>query len=136
MRVSSLLLAGAAAASADVHNVRAFGADGTGATPSTRAIHAALAVIAREGQGSLYFPPGIYHSAPFNLTSNTVLLLDDATLFAAKMQEDVFKVIPPLPSYGEGALLPRAPSNQSAAAVPVAREGLGVEGDAPRTVPN
>lgn len=97
-----LLLACAAASPAAVFDVRAFGADATGAAPSTRAIRAALAAMRAAGGGTLYFPPGIYHSAPFNLTSNSVLLLDDATLFAVKMESGAFKVIPPLPSYGEG----------------------------------
>ena len=99
---AAALLLGAPASSFPVVDVRAFGADATGAAPSTRAIHAALAAIEAEGGGTLYFPPGTYHSAPFNLTSNSVLLLDDATLFAAKMDSGEFKVIPPLPSYGEG----------------------------------
>lgn len=84
-----------------VHNVLSYGADSTGATPSTPAVHRALAAIAAAGGGTLYFPPGHYSSAPLNLTSNTVLLLDFATLRASTHQSD-FKLVAPLPSYGEG----------------------------------
>ena len=97
-----LLLASAAvAASAHTHNVVRYGADSTGRTPSTQAIAAALSALAQAGGGSLYFPPGHYVSSPFNLTSNTVLLLDFATLAAPASMAN-FSLVPALPSYGEG----------------------------------
>jgi polygalacturonase len=53
----------------------------------------------------IYLPPGRYTSGPFNFTSNATLLLDHATLISAAKnasQFGIFKLIPPLPSYGEG----------------------------------
>jgi len=96
------LALGAAAAPLPHLSVLSFGADPTGAAPSTRAIRAAVAALARAGGGVLSFPPGRYKSGPFNLTSNSVLLLDDATLFAEPMSAGAFGLLPPLPSYGEG----------------------------------
>ena len=108
MRVLFLLASAAAFASAaapafahTTHNAVHYGADGTGRAPSTQAIAAALSAIAAAGGGTLYFPPGHYTSAPFNLTSNTVLLLDFATL-AAPASMSNFSLVPALPSYGEG----------------------------------
>ena len=96
-----LALCAAARAAGSVHSVLAYGADATGAAPATPAIRRALAAIAAAGGGTLYFPPGHYTSAPLNLTSNTVLLLDFATLRASARQAD-FALVAPLPSYGEG----------------------------------
>jgi polygalacturonase len=83
----------------------AFGADPTGKASSTVAIRSALAAITVAGGGTLYFSPGTYYSAPFNLTSNSVLLLDRALLASVvknSSQFGEFALIPPLPSYGEG----------------------------------
>jgi len=85
--------------------VQSFGADHTGKVPATGAIQAALSAIAAAGGGVLYFGPGTYQSAPFNLTNNSVLLLDHAVLASVaktSAQFDKFSLIPPLPSYGEG----------------------------------
>jgi polygalacturonase len=100
MRALLVLLAARLAAGA-VHSVLDFGADPTAAAPSTAAIHSALAAIRSAGGGTLYFPPGHYTSGPFNLSSNTVLLLDFATLRATPSLA-AFKLVPALPSYGEG----------------------------------
>ena len=84
-----------------VHSLTSFpGADPTGASPSTPALRLALSRLAAEGGGTLHFPPGTYKLAPFNLTSNTILLLDNAKLLALGM--DSFHLVPPLPSYGSG----------------------------------
>ena len=94
-----LLLAGASAS--PVFNVLHYGADPSGASSSSAAIAAALGLIAQQGSGVLYFPPGHYTSKPLNLSSNTVLLLDFATLKASSSMGD-FVLVAPLPSYGEG----------------------------------
>ena len=90
----------ARASTALTHSVLEYGADPTGEASSTRAVHAALVDIAARGYGTLLFPPGSYKLAPFNLSSNSVLLLDNARLLAEGMS--AFKLVPPLPSYGMG----------------------------------
>jgi polygalacturonase len=65
-------------------------------------IENALRAIVAAGGGVLYFPPGTHTiDRPFNLTSNTVMLLDDATL-RAPTQVGAYALVPPLPSYGMG----------------------------------
>lgn len=83
-------------------NVLDYGADPTGAKSSTAAVHAALAALKSTSGGLLYFPPGRFTLGPFNLSSNTILLLDDSVLVASSMLSGDFKLVPPLPSYGEG----------------------------------
>lgn len=98
MMLSILLLVGSAHAA--TYNVLNYGADPSGRTPSTTAVHAALEAIKSAQGGTLYFPPGHFLTGPFNLTSNTILLLDGSTLIAT--DQSTFSLVPPLPSYGEG----------------------------------
>jgi polygalacturonase len=83
-------------------DVRAYGADSTGRAPSTLALRAAFAAVNAAGGGTVYIPPGTYRSGPFNLSSNSVLLLDDATLIAEHIDSGNWSLIAALPSYGEG----------------------------------
>jgi hypothetical protein len=82
-------------------NVLSYGGRGDGRFLNTAAINNAVNAIASQRGGTLYFPPGIFLSGPFNLTSNLVLLLDAATLVA---DPDIasWPLIAPLPSYGQG----------------------------------
>jgi polygalacturonase len=84
-----------------VANVADFGGVGNAKVLNTRAIEAAVAAINDEGGGTLYFPPGRWLTAPFNLTSNCVLLLDNAELLATP-DPMLWSLIAPLPSYGQG----------------------------------
>lgn len=61
----------------------------------------ALAALAAAGGGVLYFRPGSHDVSPFNLSSNTVMLLDFATLRAPTSMR-AYQLVPPLPSYGMG----------------------------------
>jgi polygalacturonase len=61
----------------------------------------ALLALAEASGGILYFPPGDHAVNPFNLTSNTIMLLDFATLRAPTTM-GAFALVPPLPSYGMG----------------------------------
>lgn len=61
----------------------------------------ALLALAAAGGGTLYFPPGDHAVAPFNLTSNTIMLLDFATLHGPN-KIGAYAIVPPLPSYGMG----------------------------------
>jgi polygalacturonase len=95
MAAARLLAAGFTA------NVLSYGGRGDGKFLNTAAINNAMNAIASQRGGTLYFPPGIFLSGPFNLTSNLVLLLDAATLVA---DPDIasWPLIAPLPSYGQG----------------------------------
>lgn len=84
-----------------VANVVKYGALGDGKTLDTAAIQAAVADISSHGGGTLYFPPGKWLSAPFNLTSNLALVLDSAYLLASTNMS-LWPLIAPLPSYGQG----------------------------------
>lgn len=95
----------AAAVSPYIANVVAYGADPSGASTSTQAIAAAVQAISSNGGGTLYFPPGIFLTSPFNITSNLQLYLDNATLSASPNFSD-WTIIEPLPSYGRGRDFP------------------------------
>lgn len=95
------LCAAAAAAAFSTHNLLDYGADASGATDASPALRAALAAIAADGGGTLLLPRGTYSLKPFNLTSNSALVLDDATIVASDAPGD-FALVPALPSYGEG----------------------------------
>lgn len=103
MRVAACaaLLAAPLAAAQFVANVQHYGAVGDGRTMNTAAFSAALDDIAQHNGGVLYLPPGEWLTTPFNLTSNTVLLLDACILIASKNFSD-WPLIAPLPSYGQG----------------------------------
>lgn len=105
--LATAALAQVALSSADpfIANVVSFGADPTGVSLSTPAIVSAVSAVSANGGGTLYFPPGTYLSAPFNLTSNTTLYLDTCTLRATN-DFDLWDVIAPLPSYGRGRDFP------------------------------
>ena len=64
-------------------------------------VESALRALAAAGGGVLYFPPGDHAVRPFNLSSNTIMLLDFATLHAPT-EVGAYALVPPLPSYGMG----------------------------------
>lgn len=66
------LTQGAAAANCDV---RAFGAVGDGKRLDTGAINAAIRATAREGGGTVEFPPGVYLTGTIEVLSNITLRL-------------------------------------------------------------
>ena len=80
-------------------DVTKFGAKGDNRTFDTAAI--AAAVAACTGGGEVRLPsPGVYLTAPFNLTSNQVLHVESgATLIASQVLGD-YKVQPSFPCYG------------------------------------
>ena len=87
---------------ASVFNVRDFGARGDGATKDTGAVVRAVAAGAAAGSGTVYFPPGRYLVAPFNLTSHCTVYLDAKAGLLASTEPDDWPLIPALPSYGQG----------------------------------
>ncbi|HXT13686.1 MAG TPA: glycoside hydrolase family 28 protein [Candidatus Angelobacter sp.] len=80
------------AESAQIFNVRAFGAKGDGATLDTAAIQKALDACANSG-GTVEFPAGTYLSQPLKVRSRTTVMLDaGATLQACTNQAAFMKV--------------------------------------------
>jgi polygalacturonase len=70
------------------YNVRDFGAKGDSVTIDGPAINAAIDAAAKNGGGTIYFPPGIYASYTIRLKSNISLFLDQgAILLGAKHTE-------------------------------------------------
>jgi polygalacturonase len=75
----------AAAASANVYDVRAFGAKGDGKTVDTPAINKAIDAASAAGGGTVTFAAGTYLSVSIHLKSNITLYLDQgATIVAAE----------------------------------------------------
>ncbi len=66
-------------------NVREHGAAGDGKTLDTPAINAAIAMLAKGGGGTVYFPAGVYRCYSLHLASYVSLYLDQgATILAAE----------------------------------------------------
>lgn len=85
-----------------VFNIEDFGAVGDGRTLNTQAFEKAVAAIEANQGGTLYVPAGGWLTAPFNFTSNmTLFIADSATIYGAPVY-DLWPIIPPLPSYGQG----------------------------------
>jgi polygalacturonase len=90
----------AAAAGGVVHNVKAFGAIGDGATKDTQALQQAIDTAERAGGGTVYFPPGTYLSGTLFLKSNVTLHLEaGATLLGSTDIADYPPNLPGLWSY-------------------------------------
>lgn len=71
------------------HNVRRYGARGDGATRDTAAIQAAMDAAARQGGGTVEFPPGRYLSGTLHLKSHVTLRLGSgATLVESARDAD------------------------------------------------
>jgi len=83
-RADSVLDPSSAQNSANVYDVRAFGAKGDGQTLDTPAINKTIETAAAAGGGTVYFPAGTYLCLSIHLKSNIALYLDQgATILAA-----------------------------------------------------
>ncbi|GLT74317.1 hypothetical protein SLA2020_461220 [Shorea laevis] len=86
-------------------NLTDFGAVGDGVTLNTEAFERAVSAISKLGKrggGQLNVPSGKWLTAPFNLTSHmTLFLAEDAEILAIQ-DEELWPLMPPLPSYGYG----------------------------------
>lgn len=71
-----LLACGLAANAAGVCDVTAYGAKNDGSVHATKAIRDAIQACAKQGGGTVYFPPGAYVSGAIELASNITLNLD------------------------------------------------------------
>jgi len=97
-----VLLCCALSVSCRVFNVKDYGAKGDGKTKDTNAIVKVIENIRVEGHGTLFFPPGVYLTAPFNLTSNIEVSVAHNATILGSLDLDDYPVIPPLPSYCQG----------------------------------
>lgn len=89
-----------------VLDLRDFGAVGDGYTLNTAAFEEAIREIKNRGGGQLNVPPGIWLTAPFNLTSHITLFLAQNSVILGIDDEKYWTLMPPLPSYGYGREFP------------------------------
>jgi polygalacturonase len=70
-------------------NIKSYGAKGDGITKDTKSIGKAIDACSRAGGGTVYFPPGVYHSGTICLKDNITIYLEaGATLFSSIDKED------------------------------------------------
>ncbi|CAL0320248.1 unnamed protein product [Lupinus luteus] len=86
-------------------NLIDFGGVGDGVTLNTKAFQRAVSEISKlgdKGGGQLNVPPGLWLTAPFNLTSHITLFLAQDAVILGIQDEKYWPLMPPLPSYGYG----------------------------------
>ncbi|CAL9137179.1 unnamed protein product [Musa textilis] len=87
------------------YNLTDFGGVGDGKTLNTEAFERAVEAISTlraRGGGQLNVPPGLWLTAPFNLTSHMTLFLAEGAVILGIEDESYWQLMPPLPSYGYG----------------------------------
>ncbi|TVU03220.1 hypothetical protein EJB05_51251, partial [Eragrostis curvula] len=90
-------------------SVTDFGGVSDGRTLNTAAFSRAVASIERRhapGGATLYVPPGVWLTGPFNLTSRMTLFLARGAVIRATQDTSRWPLVEPLPSYGRGRELP------------------------------
>ncbi|KAL3512005.1 hypothetical protein ACH5RR_024722 [Cinchona calisaya] len=85
-----------------VFNLTDFGAVGDGVSLNTKAFERAISEIHKRGGGQLNVGPGVWLTAPFNLTSHITLFLAENAVILGIDDENYWPLMPPLPSYGYG----------------------------------
>jgi len=106
MKTAWMMLACAVAShAAGVCDVTAYGAKNDASARATKAINDAVQACAKQGGGTVYFPPGVYVTGAIELASNIVLNIDaGATL---RFHTDLSEYpIGPGRSEGTDALMP------------------------------
>lgn len=91
-------------------NLSHFGGVPDNATLNTKAFEEAVAAVAKAGGGTLVIPDGAFRTGPFNLTSHMTLFLSGgASIYGPTYAQlgagpafDMWPIIPPMPSYGQG----------------------------------
>lgn len=84
---------------ADVFNVRSFGAKGDGKALDSPAVNKAIAAAAAAGGGTVHFPAGTYRCFSIRLKSNIALYLDQgSTIMAADPKDGDGKYDDPEPN--------------------------------------
>jgi hypothetical protein len=92
-----------------VFDLSEFGAVGDGKTVNTEAFEAAVAAVKAvedDGGGKIVVGPGLWLTAPFNVTSHMTLFLCQHASIVGVQAESLWPVISALPSYGRGRELP------------------------------
>lgn len=80
-----------------------FGAKGDGVTLNTHSFEKAIEIISNYFRNAtLVIPKGVFLTAPFNLTSEMTLYLEEGAVLLASNDTTLWDVIEPLPSYGRG----------------------------------
>jgi len=83
-----IVLVAGTVCSADVYDVKDYGATGNGSTSDTAAINAAITAADANGGGTIYFPTGTYKSGSIIMKNNITLeLTANATLLATSSAE-------------------------------------------------
>ncbi|KAJ3695775.1 hypothetical protein LUZ60_001152 [Juncus effusus] len=85
-----------------VYNLTDFGGVGDGRTVNTAAFEKAVQAIQARGGGQLNVLPGVWLTAPFNLTSHMTLFLAEGAVILGIQDEYYWPLLPALPSYGYG----------------------------------
>ncbi|KAL1290907.1 hypothetical protein HN51_059451 [Arachis hypogaea] len=88
-----------------VMSIKDFGGVGDGKTSNTEAFRRAIRYMQRfqhRGGSQLNIPNGTWLTAPFNLTSDFTLFLNQGALLLASQDVKEWPIIEPLPSYGRG----------------------------------
>jgi polygalacturonase len=96
-------------------NLTQFGGVPDNATLNTKAFEAGVAAVAKAvadgaAGGTLVVPPGAWRTGPLNLTSHMTLYISgEATIYGPTYTQlgagpafDMWPIIPPMPSYGQG----------------------------------
>ncbi|KJE90565.1 polygalacturonase [Capsaspora owczarzaki ATCC 30864] len=83
-------------------NIVDYGAVGDNVTVNTAVFNKIVALVAANGDGEIYIPPGIFVSGTFNLTSHVTLRLASGAVLAGSPNFADHEIIPALPSYGRG----------------------------------
>jgi polygalacturonase len=83
--------------SSTVYNIKDFNAVGDGKTLDSKAINQAIKAAAKDGGGTVYFPPGTYLSASIRLMSNITLYLEAGSVIEA-VNDSIGKYDPPEPN--------------------------------------
>jgi polygalacturonase len=92
-----------------VFDLSEFGAVGDGKTVNTEAFEEAVAAVKAvedDGGGKIVVGPGLWLTAPFNVTSHMTLFLCQHASIVGVQAESLWPVISALPSYGRGRELP------------------------------
>jgi len=97
LRLLAIVIPLASAMAAELVNVRDFGASGTGKVLDTAAVERAIAAVAAQGGGTVWFPPGEYLCGTIHLRSNVHIQLAPGAVVVASSSDKDFDPYEELP---------------------------------------